>query len=175
MHRLKEAGCHKAVPDVREQEASLKHPSVGMALAFTFSCYTPCPQALSLHKTVDSQHHFNVPFRKYLLYNFSNSYQTTALLRQSLQEVWGCRQLISYVRKKWIISTDEEASRMLQRTKVLALDAGDLSLVPETHAKVERTDSTMLSTLSSDLNTLTPSTTNNVRKMGVSRHLMNSV
>lgn len=50
MHGRKEAGCHKAVPDVREQEATLKHPSVGMALAFTFSGYTPCPQALSLHK-----------------------------------------------------------------------------------------------------------------------------
>lgn len=64
---------------------------------------------------------------------------------------------------------------MLQWTKVLALEAAHLSLVPRTRAKLERTDSTMLSTLSPDLNTLTSSTTNNIRKMGVSRHLMYSV
>lgn len=68
---------------------------------------------------------------------------------------------------------------MLQWTKALALEAGDLSLVPRTRAKVERTDSTMLSTLPPDLNTLTvartSSTTNNTRKMGVSRHLVYSV
>lgn len=108
----------------------------------------PCPCISS-----GSQHHFTVPFQKYLLYNFSSSYKTTTS-QKSLRSV-GCREAYLYVGRKWVINKEEEASKMLPWITALALEAGGLSLIPGTHAKVARTLYKLFK-LSRDLHTLTP-------------------